>query len=46
MLKERISSYERARAFILAESAGKTPKEAKEIAGFDDGRRVNEIRES
>jgi len=46
MKKERISSYERARAYILAKNVGKSPKEAKEIAGFDDGRRVNEIEAS
>ena len=46
MEKERISSYERARTYILAKKAGKSRKNAKEIAGFDAGRRVNEIEAS
>jgi len=46
MQKERISSYERARAYLLAKKAGNTSAQAKEIAGFDGGRRVNEIEAS
>ena len=43
MKKERISSYERARAFILAKNVGKTPKEAKEIAGYYPRKSTPEI---
>ena len=46
MQKDRISSYERARTYLLAKKGGKTPTEAKKIAGFSEGRRVNEIEES
>ena len=43
MLKERISSYERAKSFIIAKNLGKTNSEAKKIAGFHRSDSIKKI---
>ena len=43
MQKERISSYERAKSYIIAKGEGKTNAQARKVAGFDNSKGIARI---